>query len=229
MAQSTNAIVLTKEPAPATPAVAEPVPSTSRPQSVKYLPSMDEALLHAFREGDPQAVRALYQEFAKPVASVARSVVGNDHMIDDIVQQTFTKAWKASQTFDPSRRFAPWLFSIARRTAIDAIRSERRPTRGDHEPEQDFPVSPPSMERTWEAYEVRRAIETLPHDEREVVELAYRLHMTQPEIARHLGIPVGTVKSRSSRAHRRLSAALAHLRSEDVLPPLQADERRNLG
>lgn len=186
-------------------------------------------MLHGFREGDPHAVRLLYREFAKPVAAVARSVVGNDHMIDDIVQQTFTKAWKSAQSFDPSRRFAPWLFSIARRTAIDAIRSESRPTIGGHEPESETPVEPPSMERTWEAFEVRRAIDTLPEDEREVVRLSYQLRLTQTEIAEHLSIPLGTVKSRSHRAHNRLTAALAHLRSEDVRPPLQADERRKLG
>lgn len=210
-----------------------PWPSTTRSvtplRSVEYLSTMDDALLAAFREGDPQAIRVLYQEFAGPIATVARSVVGNDHLVDDIVQQTFTKAWRASQSFDPSRKFAPWLFSIARRAAIDAVRAERRPSRGDHEPEVDRPVGPPSMEQAWEAYEISRALNVLPEPERQVVELSYRLHMTQAEIAEHLDIPIGTVKSRSRRAHRRLSAELAHLREADVRPPLQSDERRSIG
>lgn len=209
--------------------VSAPSSQALRARDVRDLTSMDEALLQAFRDGDPQAVRAIYREFARPVAAVARSVVGNDHLIDDIVQQTFTKAWKAAQSFDPSRRFAPWLFSIAHRTAIDAVRSERRPTRGDHEPESDVGVGPPSMERVWEAYEVRRAIDRLPDEEREIVELRYRIGLTQVEIAEHLALPIGTVKSRSHRAHRRLSTTLAYLREEDVLPPLRAEERRNLG
>ncbi|MGH1492779.1 MAG: RNA polymerase sigma factor [Acidimicrobiales bacterium] len=196
---------------------------------MQYLRTMDEVLLNAFREGDPEAVRAVYREFAGPVAAVARSIVGNDHLVDDIVQQTFTKAWKAAQTFDPSRRFAPWLFSIARRTAIDAVRSERRPHVGGHEPEADLAVGPPSFARAWEAYEVRRAIDVLPEDERVIVELSYRLGLTQREIAEHLDVPIGTVKSRSHKAHRRLSVILAHLREQDVVPPLDADERRNIG
>lgn len=206
-----------------------PLPNNRRPLGVRYLWSMDESLLTAFRAGDPDAIRAVYTEFAGPVATVARSVVGNDHLVDDIVQQTFTKAWQAAQSFDPSRRFAPWLYSIARHTAIDAARAERRPTRGDHEPETDVAVKPAvSMEQTWEAYEVRRAVETLPPEEQQVVKLSHTLRLTHPEIAEHLGIPLGTVKSRSHRAHRRLLAALAHLRNDDVPPPLRADERRNV-
>lgn len=166
----------------------------------------------AFRAGDPEAVRALYRHYARPVATVARSVVGNDQaLIDDVVQQTFTKAWRAAQSFDGARRFAPWLYAIARRTAIDAVRAERRPTRGGHEPEVDVAVPPPSIEQTWEAYEVRRAIDALPPDEQAVVKLGHLLGLTHPEIAEQLGIPVGTVKSRSYRAHRRLAASLAHL------------------
>lgn len=200
--------------------------SESQPPTVRYSFTMDDALLAAFREGDPDAIKTVYREFARPVATVARSIVGDDHLVDDIVQQTFTKAWRAAQTFDPTRRFAPWLYSIARRTAIDAARSERRPTRGDHEPEADVSIDPPSMEQTWEAFEVRRAIDTLPPEEQEVVKLSHTLRLTHSEIAQHLGIPIGTVKSRSNRAHRRLLVALAHLRAEQVPPPLEADDRR---
>jgi RNA polymerase sigma-70 factor (ECF subfamily) len=171
-------------------------------------------MVAAFRAGQPDAVRAVYQQYARPVATVARSVVGNDQaMIDDIVQQTFTKAWQAAQSFDGSRELAPWLYAIARRTAIDHVRAERKPTRGDHEPEVEVAVPPASLERTWEAFEVRRAVEQLPPDEREIVHLGHLIGLTHPEIAERLGVPVGTVKSRSHRAHRRLSAALAHLRA----------------
>lgn len=200
--------------------------SESEPPTVGYSFTMDDTLLAAFRAGDPDAIKTVYREFARPVATVARSIVGDDHLVDDIVQQTFTKAWRAAQSFDPSRRFAPWLYSIARRTAIDAARAERRPTRGDHEPEADVSIDPPSMEQTWEAFEVRRAIDTLPPEEQEVVKLSHTLRLTHSEIAKHLGIPIGTVKSRSNRAHRRLLVALAHLRAEQVPPPLESDERR---
>ena len=91
------------------------------------------------------------------------------------------------------------------------IRAEARPTRGDHAPETDVAVTPLSFERTWEAFEVRRALDDLPPDERHVMKLVHLEGMTQAEVAEALGIPVGTVKSRSNRAHRRLAAALRHL------------------
>jgi RNA polymerase sigma-70 factor, ECF subfamily len=177
-------------------------------------------LVERFRAGDPEAIRALYRLYAGPVATIARATVGPDQaLIDDIVQQVFTKAWQAAAQFSPGRDLAPWLYTIARRTAIDAVRAERRPTRGDHEPEVEVGiVDAESMERTWEAFQIRRAVDALPPDERDVVRLGYHMGMTHQEIAGHLNVPVGTVKSRSSRAHRRLGAALAHLRSNGSPP-----------
>ena len=99
-------------------------------------------------------------------------------------------------------------------TAIDAMRSERRPTQGGHAPEVDGAVEPVSFERTWETYEVRRAVDRLGDAERQVVELNHRLGLTHEQIADRLDLPIGTVKSRLHRAHRRLAAALGYLRDD---------------
>ena len=69
-----------------------------------------------------------------------------------------------------------------------------------------------SLEATWEAWQVRLALEQLPDDERQVVRLSWFDGLAHPEIADKLGVPVGTVKSRSYRAHRRLADLLAHVR-----------------
>ena len=69
----------------------------------------------------------------------------------------------------------------------------------------------PSLERSWEAWQIRKALDELPVDERAVVRLAYVEGLTHSETADRLGIPIGTVKSRTYRAHRRLSELLAHL------------------
>ncbi|MEM8905301.1 MAG: sigma-70 family RNA polymerase sigma factor [Actinomycetota bacterium] len=172
---------------------------------------MQTDLATSFRAGDPDAVRQIYRRYAGPVTTVAMSVLHDRELAADAVQQTFVKAWKAASTFDADRELAPWLYSIARRTAIDVLRAEKTPTRGDHAPEQDQPVESIGFERTWEAFEVRRAVEDLPDGEREVVQLSHGAGMTHAEIAERLGIPPGTVKSRSNRAHRRLAAALGHL------------------
>ncbi|MBL8928967.1 MAG: sigma-70 family RNA polymerase sigma factor [Kineosporiaceae bacterium] len=183
---------------------------------------MDPSTLDRFRRGDPEALRTIYQAYAGPVATVARSIVGAEQgLVDDVVQETFLRAWRAAGQFDPARALAPWLFTIARRTAIDVVRSERRPTRGGHEPEVDVAVAPESLESAWERYEIRRAVQNLPSEEQDVVRLAHLAGMTHPEIAERLDIPVGTVKSRSHRAHRRLAAALSHLAGP---PLLSADD-----
>lgn len=168
-------------------------------------------VIERFRAGDPDAVREIYREHAGAVNTVARSIVRDRELVADVVQQTFVKAWRAARSFEGSREIAPWLYSIARHTAIDALRAESKPTRGGHDPEVDVGVVPMSFERTWERFEVRRAIDALPIDEREVVRRSHLLGFTHDQIATQLDIPVGTVKSRSSRAHKRLVVALAHL------------------
>jgi len=168
-------------------------------------------LIEGFKRGDPEAVRAIYREHSGAVYTVARSIVHDRELAADVVQQTFVKAWRAAKTFEGNRQLAPWLYSIARRTAIDVLRSESRPTRGGHAPETDVGVQPETFERTWERFEVRRAIDALPDGEREVVRLSHMEGHTHEAIAEQLGIPIGTVKSRSGRAHKRLAAALAHL------------------
>ena len=176
------------------------------------------AIIDRFRSGDPDAIREIYRTFGGPVMTVARSIVGDRELAADVVQQTFVKAWRAADQFEGDRELAPWLYSIARRTAIDALRAERKPTRGDHAPETDVGVQPDTFERTWERFEVRRAIDELPPDEREVVRRSHLLGETHQQIADLLGVPIGTVKSRSGRAHKRLARALAHLRANQDTP-----------
>jgi RNA polymerase sigma-70 factor (ECF subfamily) len=168
-------------------------------------------LIERFRAGDPDAVREVYRAHAGAVFTVARSIVRDRELAADVVQQTFTKAWRAAARFEGHRELAPWLYSIARHTAIDALRAETRPTRGGHEPEVDMGVKPDSFEATWERYEIRLAIDALPEGEREVVRRSHLIGETHDQIAAALGVPIGTVKSRSARAHRRLAAALGHL------------------
>ena len=124
------------------------------------------------------------------------------------------RAWKAAERYDPARPLAPWLLTIARRTALDVIRRETRPTRGGHEPEQDVVLNLPGIERAWETWEVKSALSRLPAEEREVVWFAHFHGMSHPQIADQLGVPVGTVKSRSHRAHKRLASLLSHVIAE---------------
>lgn len=166
--------------------------------------------MRRFRDGDPEAVRDVYDHYHRPVFTVAYRALGNRSLAEEAVQQTFLQAWRASPRFDPDRDPGPWLYAIARRVAVDLYRRERR-----HESDRDEPevaVLPETFEGTWEAWEVRSALDRIPDDERHILLATHFLGLTHDETAERLGIPVGTVKSRSHRAHRRLAELLAHLK-----------------
>ena len=170
---------------------------------------MNRRLMARFRDGDPDAVRELYQSFSRPVFTVAYRALGDRGLAEEAVQHTFLQAWRAAHRFDPQRPPGPWLYSIARRVAVDLYRRERRHESGRDELE--VAVLPPSFEGMWEAWEVRCALERVSADERAVLHATHYLGLTHEETAERLGVPVGTVKSRSYRAHRRMAGLLAHL------------------
>lgn len=170
-----------------------------------------EDLAARFKAGDEDAVRAVVSQYSGAVQTIARSMLSSPELIAEVVQQTFVKAWRAAATFDESRDFKPWLYSIARRTAIDVIRRESKPTAGAHDQPVDVAVHPVSFERTWEIYEVRQALDELPPEERTVMQLSFLVGLTHQQIAERLGVPIGTVKSRTGRAKKRLAVALGHL------------------
>lgn len=188
-------------------------PPASRPGRSDDL---DPAIVNRFAQGDADALGEVYQRFCNPMWSLAMAILHDRQLAEDAVTEAFLRAWRAAESFDRNRPLAPWLFTIARRTALDVLRREARPTRGGHEPEQDQVVEMPDIGAAWEAWQVRSAIEALPADEQQVVRLSHFDQLTHAEIAGELAVPLGTVKSRSHRAHRRLAGRLRHLRSEEV-------------
>jgi RNA polymerase sigma-70 factor, ECF subfamily len=179
---------------------------------------IDAAVIDAFCAGEPDAVRAVYRRYGPTVFTVALRMLGDRGLAEEATQQTFTQAWKAAARFDAGRELGPWLTTIARRVAIDVHRREsRRPTAPLEAVAPDDPAIvtlPPGVDQVSDAWEVREAIDALPPDEREVVRLQHLEGQSHAEIAARLGVPIGTVKSRSHRAHHRLAAQLAHLRGD---------------
>jgi RNA polymerase sigma factor (sigma-70 family) len=169
-----------------------------------------------FRQGDPDAVRSVYRAYGRLVYAVTYKVLGDRDRAEEATQQTFVKAWRAAQSFDPSRELGPWLATIARRVAIDLYRREAlRATDPIEEVAPGDPAlvaRPQSAEAIYDVWEVREAVDQLPPDEQEVVRLQHLDGFTHAQIADRLGVAVGTVKSRSFRAHKRLAAMLGHLR-----------------
>jgi RNA polymerase sigma-70 factor (ECF subfamily) len=179
----------------------------------------DAELADRFAGGDPDVVRMLYQRFGGLVYSVAYKVLGDVAMAEDATQQTFVHAWKAARSFDPARALGPWLATIAQRAAIDVYRYERR-HRGHEQIDGSEPVlamAAPSADQLSDVWEVRQAVDSLPEQDRELIRLQHFGELTHTEIAAKLEIPIGTVKSRSHRAHRRLAGLLGHLRPNPVI------------
>ncbi|MGN6870997.1 MAG: RNA polymerase sigma factor [Solirubrobacteraceae bacterium] len=177
---------------------------------------LDRDIRARFRQGDPDAVREIYRSHGRLVYAVAYRVLGDRGLAEEATQQTFVKAWRAAQSFDERRELGPWLASIARRVAIDVYRREAVRTADPIDsvaPGDPALVSAPqSAEAVYDVWEVREAVAQLPADEQEVVRLQHLDGFTHTPIAERLGVAVGTVKSRSFRAHKRLAAQLGHLR-----------------
>ena len=115
---------------------------------------------------------------------------------------------QAPQETDPERDLAAWIYTIARRTAIDIYRKRSKVTPSDT---IEIAVHAPGLETAWETFEVRSALDQLPDDERNIIRLSHFAGLSHQEIADHLGIPIGTVKSRSYRAHQKLIGLLRHV------------------
>jgi RNA polymerase sigma-70 factor (ECF subfamily) len=177
---------------------------------------VDRRLSRKFRAGDADAVRAVYREYGRLVYAVAYRALGNRALAEEATQETFVKAWRAARSFDEERELGPWLATIARRVAIDVYRREAHraatPLESVSPADPSLVSTPESAEAVYDAWEVRHAVGELDEDEREIVRLQHFEGLTHQQIAERLGLAIGTVKSRSFRAHQRLAAALGHLR-----------------
>lgn len=157
---------------------------------------------------DPAAFRDCYERLGPVVLSYVQKFVPRDEA-EDVRQQVFLEVWRSRARFDAERRIEPWVLAIAKRRAIDHLR------RRSSSPTVPLEVLPLERNRPRhfadlhaEAAELRDALATLPVEQRETLELGYFHDMTQPQIAAKLGVPLGTVKARSSRALRKLASTL---------------------
>jgi RNA polymerase sigma-70 factor (ECF subfamily) len=174
---------------------------------------MGRELAGRLRGGDEHAVRDLYREYGRLVFTVANRIVRDRGLAEEAVQQSFVKLWQASERVDADRDIRPLLFTITRRVAMDIAERERR--RPWNELDESTPADYTNgFERAWTTWRVKEALDALPAEERDVIRLQHEQSLTHSEIAQRLGVPLGTVKSRSFRASQRLAALLNDLREE---------------
>lgn len=152
------------------------------------------------------AVERLYDRFARRIYRIGLRALGDRQLAEDMVQDTFVRIWRSAPRFDPERGNASaWIFSIARRAAIDAHR--RRPPAAPELP-HDLVADADQFEVLVTGVTVRDALEALSPAHREVLELTYDAELSQASIAERVGVPVGTIKSRTYHAMRALRGVL---------------------
>jgi RNA polymerase sigma factor (sigma-70 family) len=162
--------------------------------------------------GGPLATSDSYARLLPVLRGYLRRLVPADD-VDDVIQASFVDLWRTRARYDPARSLEAWALSIARRRAIDYLRSRPLPAAPLGEV-----ADPPGEDgreaaaRLADAAEIRGALSELPRPQREAIELAYYFGLTQREIAERLRVPIGTVKARTARGLRRVRQTLTEAR-----------------
>lgn len=169
-------------------------------------------LIQRVGHGDQAAFLTLYDRYAPRVHALTLHILGDPMLAEEVTQDTFLKLWSRARLYLAERgSLLVWLLTIARRTALDRLRLEgRRPLLSNgRDPDTIWPVlrdeSQDPDEARWQS--LYFAVQALPDEQRQVIELAYYQGLSQSEIAEELGWPLGTVKTR-------VRAAMQTLRHE---------------
>ena len=173
------------------------------------LPALDETLVERVARGDEGALQTLYRRYGRPIFGIGVRYLDDSDMAQDLVQDVFLKLWRRAETYERDKgTVSAWIFTIARRSAIDL---QRRRARRSALPLEDAPeqgIDDELWQQMAEDWQVVDALLAMDTNLREPLLLAYYRGMTQREIADHLGVPLGTVKSRMSRGLHRLGEIL---------------------
>ena len=175
----------------------------------------DEQLVDLAKSGDDRAFDILMRRYLKAIFRFAQQYVRGSEDAEDVTQETFFKAWKYLKRFTPGSTFKPWLFTIARNTALDVIKKKKLvifSTLDNEEQDITFaetvedvtPLAPELFEQAETALALSKLMEVLHPDHRSVLLLHYRDEMTFEEIAIIMDKPMNTVKSWHRRALERI-------------------------
>jgi RNA polymerase sigma-70 factor (ECF subfamily) len=176
----------------------------------------DVALMRRIVEADETALGALYDRWVRSLYSLVLHLLKDPDEAEDVVEETFWQAWRKAGSYEPSRgAVSTWLLTIGRRKALDRLRARKRSredTIGDHSFADLLSTAPdPSSEVEGSELreQTRAALNDLPDEQREVLELGYFSGLSQSEIAEATGQPLGTVKTRMRLAMQKLREPLS--------------------
>jgi RNA polymerase sigma factor (sigma-70 family) len=186
-------------------------------RSIEPAGPRDEELLRRVGAGDDQAFRELFGRYAAVAHALAYRLVRQAQVAEEIVQETFLAVWRNPDRYDDARgSVRSWLMGTVHHRAVDAVRREQAQRRRAEQAARLGPgiVEDPiddvlaAIDLPRERKLVRSALGELPEEQREVIQRMYFEGLSQSQIAARTGLPLGTVKSRTLLAMRRLRAYL---------------------
>ncbi len=175
----------------------------------------DGALMRQVADRQPAALDALYDRHAPTLLALGRRILGSLPDAEEVLQEVFLHVWNHSGRYDPGRSsVSTWLVLIARSRAIDRLRTRKVVERTHESSAQANPVehaSPEGVETVFiheRRERVRSELAKLPDEQRQVLEMAFYQGLSQSEIAARAELPLGTVKTRTLLAMKKLRSAL---------------------
>jgi RNA polymerase sigma factor (sigma-70 family) len=186
----------------------------------------DDQLVGLVAEKDADALEALYDRYGRAAYSLARRILTDGPLAQDVVQEVFLSLWRDARRFDAGRgTVATYLLSMTHHRAVDAVRREENLRRWrttdealELEPDPKANSVEDEVESAERRAEVRAALAVLPPAQREALLLAYFGGYTQREVAALVGVPLGTVKTRMAAGMRKLKEALQDAGREEQHP-----------
>lgn len=184
----------------------------------QWVEHTDVELALAVADGSDGALSEIFRRYSSQVLGLARRLIRDPSIAEEVVQDVFLKFWREPGRFDPSRgNLRSFLLAMTHHRSVDLIRSESsRRIREEKDARLAAETGPDIEEEVWQmaqAQKVQFALTSLPEGERNVIELAYYGGLTYREVAGRLGLPEGTVKSRIRVGLKRLAVML-----EEKLP-----------
>ena len=177
----------------------------------------DRQILAAVAGGSAEALERLYDRYASTAYGLARRILAQPDLAEEVVQDVFAQVWREASRYDDARAsVAGWIVLLTRTRAIDRLRARRARPDLDRglEPDAATPLATPDRSpeqvaiSSEDARSVRAALHELPDEQRSLVDLAYYEGLTHSEIAARTGVPLGTIKTRLRTAMMTLRGAL---------------------
>lgn len=173
------------------------------------LPDQKEnELLQCLQSNDQRQFSKLYDSYSRALFGLINKWIGDAEIAENLLQDVFVKIWRNSEKYDVSKgRLFTWMYNIARNVCIDHLRSKAHKQNKASVLSDDVPVLLPLGNNNNflpDTIDLRKLVNRLKQEEKEVIEMMYFKGYTQSEIAEVMNMPLGTVKTRMSRAIRNL-------------------------